>query len=67
MVASKTATTSGTKDDNNKVKKSSTLEFYEKDENLNKLCDFLRGKNGVGVREAVETKTEKRCYYLKGT
>lgn len=47
-------------------KKSTTVSFYEKEENLNKLCDFLRSKNGPPVREAIETKTEKRCYYLKG-
>jgi len=38
--------------------------FYEKEENLKKLCDFLRSNEGPPVREAVEM--DKRVYYLKG-
>ena len=38
--------------------------FYENEENLKKLCDFLRGKEGPAVREAIEM--DKRVYYLKG-
>lgn len=39
--------------------------FYEDEETLKKLCDFLRSAEGPPVREAVEM--EKRVYYLKGT
>ena len=38
--------------------------FYENEENLKKLCDFLRSKEGPAVREAIEM--DKRVYYLKG-
>lgn len=38
--------------------------FYEDEENLAKLCDFLRSKEGPPVREA--TQMDKRVYYLKG-
>jgi len=38
--------------------------FYDDEENLKKLCDFLRGKEGPPVREAIEM--DKRVYYLKG-
>lgn len=38
--------------------------FYEEEENLQKLCDFLRSAEGPAVREAIEM--EKRVYYLKG-
>jgi len=38
--------------------------YYDKEENLAKLCDFLRSKHGPSVREAVEM--DKRVYYLKG-
>lgn len=38
--------------------------FYEIEENLTKLCDFLRSNDGPSVREAVEM--DKRVYYLKG-
>ena len=38
--------------------------FYENEENLKKLCDFLRGKEGPAVREAIEM--DKRVYYLTG-
>ena len=40
--------------------------FYEKHpEQLKKLCDFLRSRNGPPVREALLM--EKRVHYLKGT
>jgi hypothetical protein len=40
--------------------------FYEKHpEQLKKLCDFLRSRNGPAVREALLM--EKRVHYLKGT
>jgi hypothetical protein len=42
--------------------KSST--FYDDEENLKKLCDFLRSREGPPVREALLM--EKRVYYLKG-
>lgn len=38
--------------------------FYDDEENLKKLCDFLRGKEGPAVREAIEM--DKRVHYLKG-
>ena len=38
--------------------------FYEDEENLKKLCDFLRSSDGPAVREALLM--EKRVYYLKG-
>lgn len=41
-----------------------TSSFYEEEENLKKLCDFLRSAEGPAVREAIEM--EKRVYYLKG-
>jgi hypothetical protein len=41
-----------------------TLVFYEDQENLKKLCNFLRSNEGVPVREAIEM--DKRVYYLKG-
>ena len=39
-------------------------DFYEKEENLMKLCDFLRSRDGPPVREALLM--EKRVHYLKG-
>ncbi len=39
-------------------------EFYDPDENLRKLCDFLRSSEGPAVREAIEM--DKRVYYIKG-
>ena len=39
--------------------------FYENDENLKKLGNFLRSKEGPPVREALLR--EKRVNYLKGT
>ena len=39
--------------------------FYEDVENLKKLCDFLRSREGPAVREALLM--EKRVHYLKGT
>jgi hypothetical protein len=38
--------------------------FYEDEENLKKLCNFLRSNEGPPVREAIEM--DKRVYYLKG-
>jgi len=38
--------------------------FYESDESLIKLCDFLRGSEGPSLREAIEM--DKRVYYIKG-
>eukprot|EP00566_Odontella_aurita_P018621 CAMPEP_0113555196 /NCGR_PEP_ID=MMETSP0015_2-20120614/16578_1 /TAXON_ID=2838 /ORGANISM="Odontella" /LENGTH=331 /DNA_ID=CAMNT_0000456437 /DNA_START=642 /DNA_END=1637 /DNA_ORIENTATION=+ /assembly_acc=CAM_ASM_000160 len=38
--------------------------FYEDEEHLKKLCDFLRGKEGAPVREAIEM--DKRVHYIKG-
>lgn len=38
--------------------------FYKQEENLKKLCDFLRSNEGPPVREAVEM--DKRVYFLKG-
>jgi len=41
-----------------------TVAFYEDEEQLKKLCNFLRSSDGPAVREAVEM--DKRVYYLKG-
>lgn len=38
--------------------------FYEEEENLKVLCNFLRSNDGPPVREAIEM--EKRVQYLKG-
>lgn len=38
--------------------------FYEDEDNLKKLCDFLRSNEGPTVREAIEM--DKRVHYLKG-
>ena len=38
--------------------------FYEDEENLKKLCNFLRSREGPPVREALLM--EKRVLYLKG-
>jgi hypothetical protein len=38
--------------------------FYDDEENLKKLCDFLRSREGPAVREALLM--EKRVHYLKG-
>lgn len=38
--------------------------FYDNEENLKKLCDFLRSREGPPVREALLL--EKRVHYLKG-
>ena len=51
--------------DNNGTAKEGS--YWEKDENLNKLCDFLRSNEGPAVREAVEERIEKRVHYIKGT
>lgn len=40
------------------------LGFYEIEDNIIKLCDFLRSKDGPPVREAIEM--DKRVHYLKG-
>lgn len=45
-------------------KKTDSVSFYEKEENLKELCNFLRGNDGPAVREAIEM--DKRVYYLKG-
>lgn len=38
--------------------------FYDDEENQKKLCDFLRSREGPGIREALLM--EKRVHYLKG-
>jgi hypothetical protein len=40
------------------------MSFYEDEENLKVLCDFLRSSEGPAVREALLM--EKRVHYLKG-
>ena len=44
--------------------KKEALSFYEEEDHLTKLCNFLRSNEGPPVREAVEM--DKRVYYLKG-
>ena len=38
--------------------------FYDEEENLQKLCNFLRSNDGPPVREALLM--DKRVHYLKG-
>ena len=38
--------------------------FYDDEEHLKKLCDFLRSREGPPVREALLM--EKRVHYIKG-
>jgi hypothetical protein len=38
--------------------------FYEQEENLQLLCNFLRSKEGPAVREALLM--DKRVLYMKG-
>ncbi len=38
--------------------------FYEEEENLQKLCNFLRSREGPPIREALLM--DKRVHYLKG-
>ena len=38
--------------------------FYDNEDNIRKLCNFLRSRGGVAVREALLM--EKRVHYLKG-
>jgi hypothetical protein len=38
--------------------------FYDDEENLKELCDFLRSREGPAVREALLM--EKRVHYFKG-
>lgn len=69
-VPATTTTTSSNGSSTEKAKsESSTVSptvFYEKHpEQLKKLCDFLRSRNGPPVREALLM--EKRVHYLKGT
>lgn len=64
-MASTTATTTPPNKENGKVEStSSTSSFYEDVENLKKLCNFLRSREGPPVREALLM--EKRVHYLKG-
>jgi hypothetical protein len=44
---------------------STPTSFYDEEENLRKLCDFLRSSEGPPVREALLM--DKRVHYLKGT
>ena len=48
----------------NYLNMSGSESFYDNEDNLKKLCNFLRSKEGPAVREAVEM--DKRVYYLKG-
>ena len=40
------------------------MSFYRQEKNLQLLCEFLRGSDGVGVKEAIQN--DKRVLYLKG-
>lgn len=55
---------SSTNQENTGASPASSLSFYEDAENLKKLCDFLRGRHGLPVREALLM--DKRVHYLKG-
>lgn len=50
--------------DTDATKEDVSPSFYDDEENLKKLCDFLRSRDGPAVREALLM--EKRVYYLKG-
>jgi len=52
-------------DDDKKNDSSSKLSFYEDEENLHKLCNFLRSQEGPKVRESLLM--DKRVHFLKGT
>jgi hypothetical protein len=61
------ATTNDKKDDSATPASSGqgrVVTFYEDLENLKKLCNFLRTREGPPVREALLM--EKRVHYLKG-
>jgi hypothetical protein len=65
MTTQKTAGTMATNNNNNTpATEAASATFYEDIENLKKLCNFLRSKEGPAVREAIEL--DKRVYYLKG-
>jgi len=49
---------------NNKDDDEGEVSFYEDENNLRKLCDFVRGKHGPPVREG--TMMDKRVHYIKG-
>jgi translocation protein SEC62 len=49
---------------NGKEEETKPIVFYQEEENLQKLCNFLRSKEGPPVREAIEM--DKRVHYLKG-
>ena len=49
---------------NGKAVEAEAASFYDDMENLKKLCNFLRSKEGPAVREAVQA--DKRVYYMKG-
>ena len=58
----------GGSDNNNNTKDAPVVAvqaYYQDEENLKKLCNFLRTKHGPAIRES--TLMEKRVYYLKGT
>lgn len=57
----------GGSDNNNNTKDAPVVAvqaYYQDEENLKKLCNFLRTKHGPAIRES--TLMEKRVYYLKG-
>jgi hypothetical protein len=53
-----------TKTENGAQEESKIISFYEDEDHLKKLCDFLRSREGPPVREALLM--EKRVHYLKG-
>lgn len=54
-----------TKTENGASEGGEPASFYDDEDNLKKLCDFLRSSEGPPVREALLM--EKRVHYLKGT
>jgi hypothetical protein len=48
-----------------KKEEAATPSFYDDEENIKKLSNFLRSREGPPVREALLM--EKRVHYLKGT
>jgi hypothetical protein len=63
VAAGKEAATSNGKSSSTSTS-SSDIAYYESNENLKKLCNFLRSRQGPAVREALLM--DRRVHYIKG-
>jgi hypothetical protein len=63
--AGKEAATTSNGKTNSTSTSSSDIAYYESHENLKKLCNFLRSRQGPAVREALLM--DRRVHYIKGT